>query len=187
MSTRQKVLWLVAAGVAGWSGWVLLNPAPQDDLVAAPTARSRPAPAPTRQTGARTSGPAGADVCIDTRLPVRAEVAEAAANPFQKLAPKASKAPPPPPVVVQAPPPPPPPPPPARPTLPYRYLGMLAERDGSDPRVFLMMGDKLIMARPGDVLEGGFRLDSIRPRELRFVRPSDNVTLKLSVEEGIAS
>jgi hypothetical protein len=35
------------------------------------------------------------------------------------------------------------------------------------------------------VLEGGWRLDAITVRELRFVRPSDNVTLKLSVEEGV--
>jgi hypothetical protein len=69
--------------------------------------------------------------------------------------------------------------------LPYRYVGMLAERDGGDARVFLMLGDKMLMARLGESLEGGWRLDTISSRELQFVRPSDNTTLKLSVEEGV--
>jgi hypothetical protein len=62
---------------------------------------------------------------------------------------------------------------------------MLADRDGGDARVFLMLGDKMLMARSGETLEGGWRLDNIGSRELKFVRPSDNTTLKLSVEEGV--
>jgi hypothetical protein len=43
----------------------------------------------------------------------------------------------------------------------------------------------MLMARRGETLEGGWRLDTISPQELQFVRPVDNTTLKLSVEEGV--
>lgn len=186
MTTRQRALWIAATAAVGWSGWVLMQPAATDDSVVRAAPRSSTTTA-RATTGKGRAGPSADDVCVDVNLPVRTQLAEqSAANPFQRPVPKVA------PVQVQvvpvhAAPPPPPPPPPPRPTLPYRYLGMLAERDGSDARVFLMMGDKLIMARVGDVVEGGFRLDHIAARELRFVRPSDNLTLKLSVEEGIAS
>jgi hypothetical protein len=125
----------------------------------------------------------------DVQIAIRGQLAEEAlGDPFQApvvKAPRIALAPPapPPPPVIQAPPPPPPPPP--RPVLPYRFLGMMADRDGSDARVFLMLGDKMLMARKGETLEGGWRLDNIGSRELQFVRPSDNTTLKLSVEEGV--
>jgi hypothetical protein len=185
MTARQRALWVAAAAVAGWSGWVLLQPAPAEDLVARPAARTRAAS--TRVASTTRAGSPAEDVCIDVNLPTRTQLDEQiGTNPFLRPAPKVVQvAPPPPPVVVA--PPPPPPPQPSLPTLPYRYLGMLAERDGSDARVFLMMGDKMIMARVGDVLDGGYRLEHIAARELRFVRPIDNLTLKLSVEEGIAS
>lgn len=185
MTARQRALWVAAAAVAGWSGWVLLQPAPAEDLVVRPAARTRLAS--TRVTSTTRGGPSAEDVCIDVNLPTRTQLDEQiGANPFLRPAPKVVQVKAPPPVVV-APPPPPPPSPPSLPTLPYRYLGMLAERDGSQPQVFLLKGDKLIVAHVGDVLEGGFRLDAVQPRGLRFVRPSDNVTLTLSVEEGIAS
>jgi hypothetical protein len=119
---------------------------------------------------------------------VRGQLAEeASADPFRAPVAPAPRvvAPPPPPPVVVAPVVAPPPPPPPRPTLPYRYVGMLSERDGGDARVFLMLGDKMLMARRGETLEGGWRLDIISPQELQFVRPLDNTTLKLSVEEGV--
>ncbi|MFM2055786.1 MAG: hypothetical protein RLY71_171 [Pseudomonadota bacterium] len=183
MNKRSRVLWSVAAAVSAWSGWVMLQPQADDDMVARPAERKRAGPAPTARRAASLQ-PTG-DVCTtDAVLPVRQALAEQAqGDPFGRAAPKVAAAPAPVQVVLAPPPPPPPPPP----TLPYRYLGMLAERDGSQPQVFLLKGDKLIVAHVGDVLEGGFRLDAVQPRGLRFVRPSDNVTLTLSVEEGIAS
>lgn len=184
MNKRSRVLWSVAAAVSAWSGWVMLQPQDGDDMVARPAERKRTGPVPQRVAPLQ----ATSDICTtDAALPVRQALAEQVQdNPFGRPAPKVAVAPAPVPVVL-APPPPPPPPPTPPPTLPYRYLGMLAERDGSQPQVFLLKGDKLIVARVGDVLEGGFRLDAVQPRGLRFVRPSDNVTLTLSVEEGIAS
>lgn len=186
MNKRSRVLWMVAAAVSAWSGWVMLHPQDGDDAVARPAERKRAGPAPTARRSAPLQ-PTG-DVCTtDAALPVRQALAEQVQdNPFGRPAPKVVVAPAPVQVVL-APPPPPPAPPPPPPTLPYRYLGLLAERDGSQPQVFLLKGDKLIVAHVGDVLEGGFRLDAVQPRGLRFVRPSDNVTLTLSVEEGIAS
>lgn len=184
MTARQRALWVAAAVVAGWSGWVLLQPAPAEDLVVRPAARTRLAS--TRVTSTTRGGPSAEDVCIDVNLPTRTRLDEQiGTNPFLRPAPKVVQVKAPPPVVVVQPPPPPPPPP--LPTLPYRYFGMLAERDGSDARVFLMMGDKMIMARVGDILEGGFRLEEIMARELRFVRSADKLTLRLSIEEGISS
>jgi hypothetical protein len=164
-----------------WALWAATRP-PEVATVSA----NRPRPGSSRPAAVRN---AARDDGADGQLAVRGQLAEAPlADPFEVPVVKAPKialvqpAPPPPPV-VQAPPPPPPPPP--RPVLPYRFLGMLADRDGGDARVFLMLGDKMLMARPGETLEGGWRLDNIGQRELQFVRPSDNTMLKLSVEEGV--
>jgi hypothetical protein len=185
VNKRTRVLMAIAGLSALWALWAATRP-PE----VTPVAKARPRPAGNRLVS---RGPA--DDGQERVLATRAPLAEGAgADPFTAPAPVLPrvKAPPPPP---PAPPPvvavevvqptPPPPPPPPKPTLPYRYVGMLAERDGSDARVFLMLGDKMLMARRGDALEGGWRLDTISSRELQFVRPSDNATLKLSVEEGV--
>lgn len=61
---------------------------------------------------------------------------------------------------------------------------MFDEGRGSTPRVFLTLGDKLLVAGVGDVLEGGFRLVAISGQELVFNHLKDNVTLKLAVAGG---
>jgi hypothetical protein len=52
------------------------------------------------------------------------------------------------------------------------------------PRVFLALGEKLLVASPGDVLEGGFRLESIGAQELVFIHLQQNVSVKLSATGG---
>jgi hypothetical protein len=48
--------------------------------------------------------------------------------------------------------------------------------------VFLAVGDKLIHARAGELLEGGYRLESISAKELVFVQLQQNLTLRMSVD-----
>ncbi len=71
----------------------------------------------------------------------------------------------------------PPPPPPL--VLPYRFIGMLDDPQSSAQRVFLAIGEKLIVASTGEVLDGGFRLDAIRATELVFTHVQQGRTVRL--------
>jgi hypothetical protein len=193
-SKRQWLLGAVALLVVGWSGWILLVQQPEDEVVAPAVRRDRS----TTMTTAGGASPAARsassndEICTTSQVPLRRVLIETPPrSPFGALPPPVippSKllavvaAPPPPPVAFV----PPPPPPPPKPVLPYRYLGMLADRDGSQPQVFLLMGDKILLARPGELLEGGFKLEGIGARELRFVWPADNTVLKLGID-GVSS
>lgn len=197
MTPQRLALWAAALGVSAWSAWIVTHPAEPEELVVTPVVRRAPGPVATGAASAATAAGrlagkadaadvAGAAEASHRRAPL---AEQAGADPFHVAPPppppaaKAAKAA----AVVVAPPPPPPPPPPPAPTLPYRFLGFLAERDGSDPRVFLMYGDRMIMARPGETLDGGWRLERIQPRELLFTRPADQLQLRLAIEEGLAS
>ena len=86
-------------------------------------------------------------------------------------------------VVVAAPVAPPPPPPP---TLPYRFVGMLDGNPANRPQVFLALGEKLLVAAPGDVLDGGFRLDTVRNTELVFTHVQQGLTVRMPLS-GVPS
>jgi hypothetical protein len=74
------------------------------------------------------------------------------------------------------------PPPAPPPVLPYRYLGRYG--DQGSPTVFVLAKDRAIPIRPGEVLDGVFRVESIDQEQIVFVHePSDHV-LKLSITEG---
>jgi hypothetical protein len=88
---------------------------------------------------------------------------------------------PPPPAPPPPPPPAPPPAPPPPPRLPYRYLGMVNEKN-APAQVFLALGGALITAKVGDTLEGGFRLDSIAPRELVFTHLQQQVAVRFGID-----
>lgn len=62
--------------------------------------------------------------------------------------------------------PPPPPPPPMAPPLPYRYLGKWLE-DGRLV-VFLRSGNRSVLVKEGEVLDGQWKVDEIAPRMMRF-------------------
>jgi hypothetical protein len=62
---------------------------------------------------------------------------------------------------------PPPPPPPQAPPLPYRYVGMMG--DDGRTTLFLANGDRDVMARPGDVLDGVWRLELVNEQRALFV------------------
>lgn len=54
-----------------------------------------------------------------------------------------------------------PPPPPMAPPLPYVYMGKSYEQ--GEVTVFLTRNNKPYLARPGDVLDGQYRVDAINP------------------------
>ncbi len=62
---------------------------------------------------------------------------------------------------------PPPPPPPQAPPLPYRYVGMMG--DDGRTTLFLSNGERDLMARPGDVLDGVWRLELVNEQRALFV------------------
>jgi hypothetical protein len=53
----------------------------------------------------------------------------------------------------------PPPPPPQAPPLPFSYLGKLAEGDATT--VFLTMGERNLVVKPGDVIDNNYRLEEV--------------------------
>lgn len=88
------------------------------------------------------------------------------ANPF---APVSWRAPAPvpsqPPVAPVAAVPPPAAPAPSAPPLPFKYLGRYT---ADVPVVVLMMGERMIVAKAGDTLDGGWRLDRLGPALIEF-------------------
>ena len=178
MTVRMRLLGGAALAVGLWSAWILYSPkdsaGPDTGRRARIAHRSAP-PTPARNEAGE---PAQA-------LAMRSTVAVAASrNPFEakpwvikREAPKAVVAVAP--IVVE----PPAPPPAPLLQLPYRFLGMYAEKTGP-PSVFLSLGERLIVAKSGDTVEGGFRLETVSARELTFVHVQQNVTLRMSVDGG---
>jgi len=182
MSPRLKGLLGAVALLSLIATWRLSAGAGADAEVVAPARRSAPA------TRAGRNEPPEAEVCVSADLPRRSAWDEgaSAADPFAARTPPRPAPRPvgvadkpfvgPLPEVAPAPPPP--------PQLPYRFLGQWAERDGSQPKVFLLLGERLLMAAPGDLLEGGWRLERIQASELKFVRPSDQTVLTLAIDRN---
>ncbi|BCJ07265.1 hypothetical protein PUR31_04320 [Pseudomonas mosselii] len=56
---------------------------------------------------------------------------------------------------------------PTAPTLPFRFIGRMGERD--DLQIFLQSGDKLYVVRQGDVIDDTYRLDQVSATELSLV------------------
>ena len=190
--TRKTWLWGSAAVVTAWAGWIVWRGEdPSQDVVVAPRAA-------TNRPVARVPRPV---LAVDTAANPVAMTASATALPAGQRLTAASErdafgtrnwlAPPPPPpkaapapvVVVAAPVAPPPPPPP---TLPYRFVGMLDGNPANRPQVFLALGEKLLVAAPGDVLDGGFRLDTVRNTELVFTHVQQGLTVRMPLS-GVPS
>ncbi|MBK7615874.1 MAG: hypothetical protein KA375_12890 [Vitreoscilla sp.] len=176
---RLVLLVLVALGL-----WFFRDSFTTDTPPARKPARTGTAANPSRAL--RSAPPE--DVCtVPTALPQRGVlVAKAKANPFVVPPPPPVKPPKPvktQPVVVavaptvaspaSAPLPP--------PKLPYTYIGQFVD-PGRPTTVFLSSGNALLNANPGDTLDGGFKLESIGPRELVFVHVQRNVTLRMPIE-----
>lgn len=67
------------------------------------------------------------------------------------------------------------------PALPFTYMGQFAD-PGLPAKVFLLAGSRLISAARGDIVEGGFKLLEIGPRELVFSHPGSQNALRLPIE-----
>ncbi len=180
--TRKPVLLGTAAVVGLWSTWIAMQPrtATEGAVVAAAVLRA-PAPRPAPASGVvvgRSVAPAAVAASSQARLAAQSQADAFAARNWVPP-------PPPPPPVPPAPPPPPPPapaPPPA-PVLPYRFIGLLDEGRGKPMRVFLSLGDKLLVAGVGDQLDGGFTLVNISGQELVFNHPRTNTALRLALPQ----
>lgn len=179
---RRPVIFASAAVVALWSGWIVMQGTATSGEAAAGSAAwkkppQRPAAAAPAQGADRVA--AVVDAPLRAPLPESANADAFAARDWQPPPPPPPPAPPPPPPAPPA-----PPPAPVLPTLPYRFVGLLDEGAGAKPRVFLSLGDKLLVASAGESLEGGFRLDAISGQELVFTHLQQNITLRLSVQGG---
>ena len=164
-----------AVAVSLWSAWILYSP--KEGSAAETGRRLRPANRAAPAALAREETPDPTKV-----LPVRSTVAVAAMrNPFEARPWIVKREPPKAVAVIAAPVVEPAAPPP--PQLPYRFLGMYAEKTGATS-VFLAIGERLIVAKSGDAVEGGFRLQTVSARELTFVHVQQNVTLRMSVDGG---
>lgn len=87
--------------------------------------------------------------------------------------------------IVPPPPPPPappatplPPPPPMAPPLPFKFMGRLD--DGSTLKVFLQGGEKAYVVSVGDVIEGTYQVESIRPGQITLIYLPMNIAQTLS-------
>lgn len=175
MTPRLRLLLLVAVAAGLWIARDRLLPA--SDVVEADVKGAR---ATQRAPQAKPFDPSTAEVCVTpAALPERGHFAAVGTgDPFTPPKPPAPK---PAPVVAVAPPPPPPPPAPPPLRVPYRLMGGLSEK-GVPVSVFLALGNAVINAKAGDVLEGGYTLQSISPRELVFVHQQLNQTVRLPVD-----
>lgn len=176
-TSNRRLVWLVLLALGLWYF--------KDSFVNdAPPARKPVAkPVATTNTARNLHLAPPEDVCtIPTTMPVRqALVAKARANPFMAPPPPPVKLPKPiktvAPVAVT----PPAPVAPPLPRLPFTYLGQFVD-PGRPTTVFLTTGNALINASPGDTIEGGFRLESIGPKELVFLHVASNTTLRMPIE-----
>jgi hypothetical protein len=75
-------------------------------------------------------------------------------------------------VVAEAPPPPPPP-------LPFKFVGQM--NDGSDLVVYLSKGDQVVVARSGDLLDGGYKVSAISPTHIEFETVSSGLKQPLAI------
>ncbi|MYM67702.1 hypothetical protein GTP45_12770 [Pseudoduganella sp. FT55W] len=76
-------------------------------------------------------------------------------------------------IAAEAPPPPPPPP------LPFKFIGQM--NDGSDLIVYLSSGEQVVVARLGDLLDGGYKVSTISPTNIEFVSASSGLKQSLAI------
>lgn len=190
MSRLRMLLWLTLP-LGALAVWRIGGADAQDTATAVGRRSTMVTADAVRPTEAKVlpGAPADAEVCrSEAELPRRREWADSdvpVPDPFaaRVVSPSALR-----PVAVTAPPPvsavllPPPAQAVASPQLPFRFLGLLSQLDGADAKVFLLHGEHLLVARRGDVLEGGWLLQQIQPRHLSFERVSDRLSLNLAID-----
>ncbi len=127
------------------------------------TNRYRPAPPPLRsRVSATTPAPAAQPAApMPANAWDRDPLPDGEADPFKP--------------VGLLPPPPPPPPPapvaspaPVAPPFPYRYFGRMIGPDGK-PLTYLTRGDTLVQVKPGEALDGAYRIEKMDDVEIVVV------------------
>lgn len=150
MNPRHLVLGLALAGAAGL---VLLGDGTQQDVVVEPAARPATIAAATRRAASKPRPSADAAIL---RVQPRAVLLDAPAAAGADAFATRNWAPPPPPA-----PPEPPPPAPVAPPLPFTFIGKSLEEGAWE--VYLAKGERTYVVRAADVVDGSYRVDSIRP------------------------
>lgn len=169
---RRSLLVVALAGVVGWSGWLAINEAPVD---AEDAAIELAKPARVRADARRAAAPAAAaSARAEPVTKARLELARADLFPEQTW-----YVPPPPP---PPPPAPPPPPPPQAPALPFAYMGRWDEA-GTVTYYLARGGAKPVSVRPGEILDGVWRLEPTTGRTLSFTYLPLNQTRSLQTGE----
>ncbi len=154
---KQRHL-LMGAALVGAAGLVLFGGQPAADGVARPVARPRPQaePAPAAAPAKAAVADSGAGPRIFA-LRARAELlGEEGAGTAPLFGSQNWNPPPPPPSEA-----PPPPPPPSAPPLPFTVIGKTLS-DGQ-VEVFLVRGERSFVVRANSVIDGSYRVDSIKP------------------------
>lgn len=85
--------------------------------------------------------------------------------------------PPPPPAPIAAPA---PPPPPTAPKLPFTYLGQYQE--AATPVILLMQGERMLVVREGEIIDGIYRVEGIRGKTLTLTYLPLGIAQTLEVE-----
>jgi len=175
---RLPLLGLLLAGTLAWSL------APQDDP-AAPRRTPRPAPPALATTPSTAAPPAATEAGAPLRPLLRSDVAAglfAAARPAPARTVAA-----PPPAATTAPAAPAAPAPAATPPgatpPPWQALGVLRER-GGDAQALLQIDGQVLVARAGDSLPAGWRLEAITPTHLELTRADGPQRHRLPVQPG---
>jgi hypothetical protein len=149
---RSLMIALALTLAAVWYASTLEEQGGVDD--AAPARSSNGAGDADAGTAAASPGPAlGAPAALDGQQPVARDLF--ASHSFLPPPPKAAAR-----VDVA-------PPPPSAPPLPFRYQGRMTE--GSHTTVFLTQGERVLIAREGDLLNNQYRVESVSAGAITFV------------------
>jgi hypothetical protein len=180
---RQSLIGTGVIAAAALTGWVVAPQAQVRDVIAAIKAGYQPshqadtsAPAGVAKAAFLTSAPkpvlhpkvdraaskASVSSARDKLTSLRAPISPDSVNDPFTVSSWLPPAPPPPP-----PPPPAPAAPPTAPPLPFGFVGTLGG-DTTKSQVFLSNGDRLLIASPGDVIEGQYRLEKIAATSVVF-------------------
>lgn len=158
---RRFILFALLAGAVGWSAWLALNAPDEAPQVAEPAKPHRQSLATPRSTETAQPGP-------QTATTVR--LAQSRTNLFPEQTWYVPPPPPPPPPYV-------PPPPPQAPPLPYAYMGRWL--DAGETTWYLTRGNQPVSVRPGQVLDGVWRLEPVTAGMLNFTYLPLNQTRSL--------
>ncbi len=160
---------------------VLIAAAAAAVLLAPQAAREAPVDVAAAPASARTQAPAAKTSDRLAALPSRDAIGRGAGDPFfaRSWAPPPPKKTAAPPVVVA----PEPPPAPSPPPMPYRVAGRVLQQ--GVPHIVLAKGDRVVTVREGDVLDDGYRVESIGAGGVTLVYTPLNVPQQLPIAAGL--